>query len=132
MRTRQINSAIVAAVVVVGIAGCTSAPIYNVSDVPVTAGSGNALPASRVRQAIITAGGALGWRISDAGPGHLEGVLHLREHTAVVDIPYGATKYSILFKSGENLKAGDGTIHKYYNLWVQNLDRGIHSALAAL
>lgn len=129
---RQINSAIVAAVVVLGFAGCTSAPIYNISDAPVTAPSGKVLQASQVRQAIITAGGALGWRISDAGPGHLEGVLHLREHTAVVDIPYSATMYSILFKSGENLKAADGTIHKNYNGWVQNLDRGIRSALSTL
>jgi hypothetical protein len=129
---RRIDSAIVAAVVVLGFAGCTSAPIYTVSDVPVTAASGKALQSSQVRQAIITAGGALGWRVSDAGSGHLEGVLHLREHTAVVDIPYSATQYSILFKSGENLKAADGTIHKRYNAWVQNLDRGIHSALSAL
>jgi hypothetical protein len=132
MRVRQVNFAIVAAVIVMGFAGCTSAPVYNVSEAPVSTASGKTLQASQVRQAIITAGGALGWRIADAGPGHLEGVLHLREHTAVVDIPYGATKYSILFKSGENLKAADGTIHKNYNGWIQNLDRGIHSALSAL
>ena len=132
MRSAEIKAAVIGAVVVLGLGACTSAPVYNVSDAPVTLPSGKALQASQVRQGIITAGAALGWRISDAGPGHLEGVLHLREHTAVVDIPYSATKYSILFKSGENLKAADGTIHKNYNGWVQNLDRGIRSALAAL
>jgi hypothetical protein len=132
MRTSEIRAAIIGAVVVLGLGACTVAPIYSVTDAPTTTPSGKALQASQVRQAIITAGAALGWRMVDAGPGHLEGVLHLREHTAVVDIPYSATKYSIQFKSGENLKAADGTIHKNYNGWVQNLDRGIRSALATL
>lgn len=130
--SRQIKFAFIGAVLMLGLAACTSAPIYNVTDAPVTVTSGRPLQASQVRQAIITAGAALGWRITDSGPGHLEGVLNLREHTAVVDIPYSPKAYSILFKSGENLKAADGTIHKNYNGWVQNLDRGIRSALATL
>ncbi|HEX4779950.1 MAG TPA: hypothetical protein VH301_04305 [Usitatibacter sp.] len=118
--------------IVLGLAGCITAPIYNVSDAPVTTPSGRTLQASQVRQVIITAGAALGWRIVDAGPGHLEGTLNLRTHTAVVDIPYSATHYSIQFKSGENLNVAGGTIHKNYNGWVQNLDRGIRSGLASL
>ena len=132
MRTSKIKAAIMASAIILGIGACTSAPIYNVSDAPVSAASGKALQASQVRQVIITAGSALGWRIVDAGPGHLEGTLNLRTHAAVVDIPYSATKYSIQFKSGENLKSADGTIHKNYNGWVQNLDRGIRSSLSAL
>jgi hypothetical protein len=30
---------------------------------------------------------------------------------------------------GVNLKAADGSIHKNYNGWVQNLDRGIRAEL---
>ena|ERR1700674_2977333 len=132
MHRNQIKTVIVGAVVALGLGACTAVPIYNVSDAPATAASGKALQASQVRQAIVTAGGALGWRMVDVGPGRLEGTLNLRTHAAVVDIPYSATKYSIQFKSGENLRAADGSIHKNYNGWVQNLERGIRSELARL
>jgi len=129
--SRQVKFAFIGAALTLGLVACT-APIYNVQDAPVAVPSGKPVQAAQVRQAIITAGAALGWRIVDSTPGHLEGSLHLREHTAVVDIPYSATSYSILFKSGENLKVSDGSIHKNYNGWIQNLDRGIRSALATL
>ncbi len=132
MQTRQVRNAIIGAFAVLGLAACTVAPIYNVTEVPVSTASGKTLQASQVRQAIITAGSALGWRIVDAGPGKLEGTLNLRTHVAVVEIPYSASKYSILYKGGENLKAADGTIHKNYNGWVQNLDHGIRSAITTL
>jgi len=48
----------------------------------------------------------------------------------VVDIPYSATNYSIKFKGGENLNAADGSIHKNYNGWVQNLDRAIRTEMS--
>ena len=65
-------------------------------------------------------------------PGLLEGTLRLREHTAVVDIAYSTSNYSIVFKSGVNLSEKDGQIHKNYNGWVQNLDRGIGTELSRL
>lgn len=114
------------------LAACPTVPIYNVSDAPISTTSGKHLSASQVRGAIITAGTALGWQVTDAGPGHLLGTLHLRNHTAVVDIPYSATKYSIVFKSAENLEAADGKIHKNYNGWVQNLDRQIRTEISRL
>ena len=130
MRKRAMSVAVAAAVGAICLSGCTAVPVYNVTDASVNAAAGKSMEASQVRQAIMIAGGALGWRISDAGPGRLEGVLRLREHAAVVDIPYSASRYSIQFKSGENLKGADGTIHKNYNGWVQNLDRGIRAELA--
>jgi hypothetical protein len=57
---------------------------------------------------------------------------HLRTHTAVVDIPYGAAKYSILYRSSEDLQAADGKIHRNYNGWVQILDRQIRSEISRL
>ena len=110
----------------------TGAPIYNVTDEAVAMPSGKHLSAGQVRTGIMTAGTALGWRIADAGPGRLEGTLHLREHTAVVDIPYSASKYSILYKSSEKLDATGGTIHRNYNGWVQNLDRQIRAELSRM
>ena len=132
MSMRTISTALSSTVVALAFAACTSAPVYNVSNSPVNPTSGKALQASQVRQAIITGGTALGWRIVDAGPGRLEGTLNLRTHMAVVDIPYSATQYGIQFKSGENLKAEDGSIHKNYNGWIQNLERNIRAEIARL
>ena len=132
MRAMRIRNAVIGAMLVAGLGACVSVPIYNVTDAPVSAVSGKSLAPAQVRQAIITAGSALGWRIVDAGPGRLEGTLTLRGHVAVVEIPYSGKAYSIQYKGGENLQVANGTIHKNYNGWVQNLDRGIRSAIAAL
>lgn len=122
----------VAAATLVLAACAAPQPIYNVNDATVTTTSAKKLSAAQVRTAIVTAGTSLGWQVVDKGPGHLEGTLHLRTHTAVVDIPYSASKYSIVFKSAENLDAANGKIHRNYNGWVQNLDRAIRTELARL
>jgi hypothetical protein len=123
-------AAAIAAAILVG--ACTTQPIYNVNDEPVTTPTGKHLTASQVRSAIFTAGSSLGWVIKDAGPGRLLGTLHLRTHTAVVEIPYSASKYSIVYKSSENLDEADGKIHRNYNGWVQNLDRAIRTEIARI
>jgi hypothetical protein len=63
------------------------------------------------------------------GPGKLAATLHLRTHTAEVEIPYSVTSYSIIYKSSVDLKEKDGQIHKNYNGWIQNLNRGIDTQL---
>ena len=108
-----------------------SSPILKLEDVQVVA-SNSKPTAAQVRQSIITAGTSLGWKIVDKGPGKLEGTLNVRTHVAVVDIPYSATKNSILYKSSENLSEADGSIHRNYNGWVENLDRTIRTELSRL
>lgn len=114
----------------VALGACASIPILNVIDAPIA--TGKSLQVNQVRQAIVTAGSALGWKIVDSKPGLLEGTLRLRDHTAVVEIPFTTGKYSIVFKSGVNLNEKDGQIHKNYNGWVQNLEKSINAALASL
>jgi hypothetical protein len=121
----------VVALAVVALAGCTLAPIQNVNDVAVTTQSNKPLTSDQVRGAIVRAGSTLGWVMKDAGPGRLQGTLILRTHTAEVDIPYSASSYSITYKSSINLQEGGGKIHKNYNGWIQNLNRGINAQLAA-
>jgi len=130
MKKLGIAAACAAGAILVG--ACTGQPIYNVNDQAVTTTSGKHLSAPQVRSAIITAGTSLGWHVADAGPGHLVGTLHLRDHTAVVDIPYSASKYSIVYKSSENLDAMNGTIHRNYNGWVQRLDTTIRTELSRM
>lgn len=113
-------------------AGCMRCdPILNVSDAPVTSASGKALTDDQVKSAIIRAGAALGWQMKEAGAGKLTATLLIRTHTAVIEIPYSPSRYSITYKSSVNLDEADGQIHKNYNGWIQNLNRGINAQLSA-
>jgi len=109
----------------------TIAPIQNVDSVPVSNSANKKLSAEEVRAAIVRAGAGLGWIMKDAGPGTINGTLILRTHTAEVQIPYSAASYSIVYKSSINLQESGGKIHRNYNGWVQNLNRGINAQLAA-
>ena len=107
------------------------APIQNVTDAAVTTGSGKPISAEEVRKSIVRAGVTLGWKMSADAPGKITGTLNVRKHTAVVEIPYSAKSYSIIYKSSENLDAADGQIHNNYNGWIKNLAKGIDAQLIA-
>ena len=65
-------------------------------------------------------------------PGLINGRLVLRGHTAVIDVRYTATNYSITYKESANLDYRDGQIHKNYNGWIENLNRDIRANLLSL
>jgi hypothetical protein len=104
----------------------------NVDNAAIASTPGKAKTQEQVRAAIIRAGSALGWQIKDESPNVLVGTLVLRDHTAVVEIPYSTTSYSIKHRSSTNLDERGGKIHKNYNSWVQNLANGINAQLATL
>jgi hypothetical protein len=132
MRSRAVGFLITIAIVVWS--GCSASPLYNVKDsnVPETA-TGKKLNMDEVTRAIVQAGAQLGWDMRVAKPGQIVGTLRLRSHTAVVDIPYTASSYSIIYSSSQNLDydATKNQIHKNYNSWVQNLDKAIRNRLIA-
>lgn len=111
-------------------AGCITAPIYDVVNAPVVANR----PASMddVNKAIIRAGTQLGWVITPETPGKLTGRIALRTHTAVVDITHDTKTFNIRYRESTNLEASGGQIHKNYNGWIQNLEKGIRTQLATL
>ena len=115
----------------VALAGCTTAPILNVSEAPAASASGKPLSRDQVRSAIVRAGASLGWQMKDENPNMLVGSIMLRNHTAVVEIPYSANNYSVKYRSSTNLNEANGNIHKNYNGWIQNLTRGINAQLSA-
>lgn len=121
-----------AAVVAATQSGCVGVPINNVKDAAVVAPAGKTLSADQVRTAIIRAGAGLGWQITEEAPGKLVGTLTLRTHTAVVDIFYTATSYSIQYRSSVNLDERGGQIHKNYNGWISNLVKGINTQTALI
>lgn len=116
---------------VFAIAGCSVVPIMNVKNAPITSASGKPLSNIEVRSAILRAGATLGWQMKDEGPNMLVGTLQLRDHLAVIEIPYSSTDYSLKYRSSNNLKESSGNIHKNYNGWIQNLTRGINAQLTA-
>lgn len=127
----RIRSAVTVAVLAAVLSGCSSVPILNIEEAPVSTASGKTLSPQEVRAAIVRAGSSLGWQMRDEGPNKLVGTLYLRSHTAVVDIPYNSKTYSIKYRSSVNLDAKDGQIHKNYNGWIQNLTRSINAQLSA-
>ena len=111
-------------------ASWSAQPIQNVNDASVV--SSNPVQIAQVKTAIMVAGTSLGWKMDEVSPGLIQGTLNLRKHTAVVDVPYSTTKYSIVYKSSINLDEKDGQIHRNYNSWVQNLSKKIGSELLRL
>lgn len=116
---------------VFAMAGCSVVPIMNVKNAPITSASGKPLSNVEVRSAILRAGATLGWQMRDEGPNMLVGTLQLRDHLAVIEIPYSSNDYSLKYRSSNNLKESSGNIHKNYNGWIQNLTRGINAQLTA-
>ncbi len=127
----RIPSKLAALVLAGTLVACTTAPIRNVTDAPVTNAAGKTLTPDQVKSAIIRAGATLGWQMKEAGPGMLVGSLALRTHTAEIQIPYSSSSYSITLKSSTNLDQKGDQIHKNYNGWIQNLTNGINAQLAA-
>lgn len=112
---------------VLAFAGCRSYPtIHNIEHQAVT---GN--DEKQVEQKIIAGGmRAKGWHISKVKNGLLIGTFRIRTHKAIVEIPYSADEYSIIYKDSQNLKynAKKKTIHSRYNRSVSNLSRAINKS----
>lgn len=113
--------------ILMGLAGCRTMPVQNVSNSPVNAPKATL---AEIKKTIIIAGSGLGWRMKEVRPGHIVGTLLLRKHMAKVDIPYNRKSYSITYNDSSELKYDGTVIHKNYNSWVQNLDRAIQNGLA--
>jgi hypothetical protein len=128
MRFRML-AAVVAAAASLLMVGCRTVPILNVKDAPITLPAGQKDSMAAVESAIIRAGNGLGWHMKVEKPGLIVGTLNLRTHTAVVEIPFSTTTYSILYRSSVNLEQQGDMIHKNYNGWVQNLDQAIRRQL---
>lgn len=116
----------------VAFAGCRQGTIANVSDQAVPAASSSKKPRTTadVRNAIIKGCAERGWVARDLAPDKIRAVIDVRgKHHAEVDIPYDATKYSIVYVTSTGLKAEGGTIHSQYNAWVLNLKESIDKFL---
>ncbi|OZG42076.1 hypothetical protein CAK78_09935, partial [Aeromonas sp. A35_P] len=110
------------------LAACsTSQPIRNMAANPVPSN----LTEEQVANAIITAGISKSWVMRQEQPGLIRGQVNVRQHQAVINIPYSARDYSINYVSSVNLDdKGKGSIHRSYNRWVLGLNQAIQLELA--
>lgn len=108
------------------VAGCRTAPIYDVRNARLAPPPGATLTIEDVRKAIRTAGERLGWRMEDVRPGEMVGTLTMSQrHLAVVSIDYDTSQFSIRYKDSKLLKQDGSTIHKNYNDWIMKLEAAI-------
>lgn len=113
-------------------------PILNHESLTVQRAGGQAASADQVRQAILVASQATGrkWTVSDAAPGQLVASYSVRSHTVVADIRYRDGAFSVSYKDSVNMKytaggtGGPGSIHPFYNQWVQEFIQAIRAELA--
>lgn len=122
----------VVSIVLVFITGCRSGIVQNIVAQPVSVKQNTT--DDQMYKAIKTAGLSLGWQVRKVKPGLAEAQLYLRDHMAVVEIPYTKEEFSINYKNSSNLNynAEKNTIHSNYNGWIQNLRNAITLQLSAL
>ena len=89
--------------------------------------STNGIPptAARIKAAIIHAGKARGWTVSDSEPGRVTLRYAPRTHEVMVAVRYDANGYKIEYVSSKEMnyeiKRGKPEIHGNYNRWIRNL-----------
>lgn len=109
---------------------CTSKPVHDLDEqlVPV-ATTGSQLSLESVERSILDASRKRGWVARVVEPGLIEAQISVRSHGANVLIPYSQHSYSIHYKNSENLDYDEGSIHRNYNKWVNNLSKSIRQEL---
>ena len=128
-------------------AACAHRPrVMNVSLVPVGA-TKDFVTDQDVKAVITRAATSLGWSTREMSPGTLIATKTEKDQTALVNITYQMSAYSIRYLDSRNLKYqvrptsditgtihdfSEATIDKKYNEWVQSLDQAIQRQLADL
>lgn len=97
-----------------------------------TEGYSKKFSADQIGNAIVRAGGAIGWRMDKTSPGLITATVINRGHTVTVEIPYTGSGYSIKYRDSSNMMAQDGKIHRNYNRWVDRLNRNIMAEIGKI
>jgi hypothetical protein len=108
-------------------------PVHNVTEAPVITASANTPTLAQVRTAIITACRVdKRWFVDPGTEGQIIAYAQVRHHTAVVDIFYSPTSYSIRYKDSDGLLYDGQQIDGDYNERVQLLAERIDTELNKL
>jgi hypothetical protein len=94
-------------------------------DLPVATGSGKAVTAEQVKQAIVEAATQRRWMLAYAPQGGLiEASLSWGKHTISVNITYDASSYSIKYLNSVNMNYGDWVPNEQYGNRSRAKQRG--------
>jgi hypothetical protein len=108
------------------------APLIDPDPIAIPAGVSDKAVLQAVRQALNTRG----WIVTEEHAGEVKSTLHLRDHTARIDIAWADGKLHLRYAGSENLKYhledGKPYIHKNYLGWIENLTHDISGALNLL
>ncbi len=113
--------------------GAHTAPLINHKHADFNA-AGHTLTSDKVREAIVAAGAAHGWKVVAESPGQLALHVDVRNtHRVDVKISYDERGMTVDYVSSENLnyrvREGGARIHPKYNTWVDLL---IHDTISRL
>mgnify|MGYP000182553789 CR=1 FL=1 len=112
------------------LAACKTAPVLNVNNEPVSKVSGQSnLTLEQVEKVIVGAAIKRGLKPRIVNPGLVEARLDLRQHTAIINIAFTPSAYSINYVDSQNLHYDNGKIHRNYNNWINGLSRDIQVGL---
>lgn len=112
--------------------GCSSRPVLDIRDHPITWIPGVQRDWPLVEGAILLGLTDRGWTGKIIRVGIIEGSILVRgKHRAKVQILYDLNKYSIIYKNSQHLDydSRNETIHRNYNRWVVNLQHSIDRRL---
>jgi hypothetical protein len=123
--------AVLIALAALAAVGCAARPVMNVQDAPVEY-VGRPPTLADVERAILRAGQAQGWKMEPVRPGLIVGTYTWRSHVAVVDVTYTNKTFDIKYKDSQNLGYDGTNIHRNYNYYVGELDKGIRAQLLGL
>lgn len=114
-----------------GLSACSTPKVHirDYPEIPISAPSESGYTLDEVRTAIVRAGLEKGWEMETVSRTQISGTLHVRSHTAMVDIRYDTDGYSIKYRDSRNLERDGRYIHPNYNLWVKHLARAINERL---
>lgn len=106
--------------------------VVNITDAPVSTGSGAVPTLQDVEGAIRRAAVAHRWVVSKVEDGHLQADLTVDRHFIKVDIAYSTTAYSITYNDSRVMLYDGKQIHKNYNRWVGTLSDQIRLEISQL
>ncbi len=107
-----------------------SAPLFEIRDNPIEAGTDGPVTMEQVGEAIMEGGKGLGWKMTSTKKGEIAGTYSTPKQSATVAIPYTTKTYSILYKNSSNFKYNGTKIHKRYNELISGLDTAIRRELS--
>jgi hypothetical protein len=102
---------------------CRKQAVHNVSREPLAVP--RQLTPTEMADAIVAGAERANWRAREVGPGLIRAEKTFNQHRALSDITYNGASYSITLLSADNLLYDGTEIHKVYNEWVEQLQKGI-------